>query len=89
MALTKEDLQAIEQLLDKKVGEKLEPIREQLDVHTRSITNMEQNVMRELKLLNENLPNALARSEKLEEVSATVEAHDHRIYSLEQKVSNG
>lgn len=31
MALTKEDLQAIEQLFDKKMDEKLEPIKEQLD----------------------------------------------------------
>ena len=31
MSLTKEDLQAIEQLLDKKMDQKLEPIKEQLN----------------------------------------------------------
>ena len=43
--------------------------------------------MRELKLLNENLPDVIAKSEKLEELSVTVEDHDHRIWAIEQSIN--
>ena len=63
-------------------------IKEQQEVHTRSITQLENSVMHELKLLNENLPDAVARSEKLDEVAGTVENHGQRIFALEQKAVN-
>lgn len=54
-----------------------------------SVGNLENNVMHELGVLNENLPDALARREAFEEVEAKVDDHDGRIYALEQKASNG
>lgn len=81
MALTPEDLQAIAELL--------QPIKEQQEIHTRSITKLENSVMHELEMLNENLPDALARREAFEDVAAKVDDHGNRIFALEQKVSNG
>ena len=61
---------------------------EQQEIHTRSITKLENSVMHELKLLNELLPNALAKREAFEDVAAKVEDHDRRIFALEQKAAN-
>ena len=79
MALTKDDLCAIEQLFDKKMDEKLESIIEQQATHTRSIMTLENKVMHELKLLNENLPDVIARHEELNDLRETVDDHDNRI----------
>lgn len=127
MALTKEDLQAIEQLLDRKLDEKLDekldskldeklaPIVAQLETHTeileahtkkldahtellethtemleshnQSITVLERRVTHELRLLNESLPDAIARRAAFEEMEARVDDHGHRIYALEQAVN--
>lgn len=101
MALTKEDLQAIQQLLQplqddiaglKQGQAKLEQgqkaIKEQQIIHTASITTLENTVMHELKLLNEHLPDVLARREAFEDMADKVGDHGNRIFALEQKVSN-
>ena len=62
---------------------------EQQATHTQAIMNLENNVMHELKMLNELLPDALAKREAFEGVAAKVEDHDNRIYALEQKAANG
>lgn len=94
MALTKEDLQAIGALLEPistrldKMDGRLDSMEEQHGIHTKAITNLENKVMHELKLLNENLPDALAKREAFEDVCAKVDDHDKRIFALEQKASN-
>jgi len=96
MALTKDDLSAIEQILDKKLDEKLDekfdkkleeklkPIEERLTANTQSIMTLENKVMHELKLLNENLPDVIARHEELNDLQEAVDDHDNRIFALEQ-----
>lgn len=68
--------------------EDIATIKEQQEVHTRSITTLENSVMHELKLLNENLPNAITKAEKVDEIANTVDEYGNRIFALEQKVAN-
>ena len=64
-------------------------IMEHTDIINASVMNLENNTMRELRLLNENLPDVMERREQIVEMATTVEEHDHRIFALEQKVANG
>ncbi len=63
-------------------------LMEHVDILRGSVANLENNVMHELKLLSENLPNAVARHETLKTLETQVENLDHRIFALEQKASN-
>lgn len=90
MALTKDDLRAISALLEPikeqqtTLESKVTQIEEQQKIHTRSIMTLENKVMHELKILNENLPDVIARHEELNDLRETVDDHDHRIFALEQ-----
>ena len=53
------------------------------------IANLYQNYDKQMKLLNENLPNAVARHEAVAALEAQVENHANRISALEQKAANG
>lgn len=94
MALTKEDLQAIGALMDTK----LEPINKRLDgMATKEdlqlvrgdIADLYQNHEKHMALINEGLGHLNERYDHLDKVEQTVDKHDHRIFALEQKVSNG
>lgn len=96
MALTKEDLQAIAELMDTK----LEPINKRLDtletemskgfekVHG-DIGNLYENSDKNMKLINEGLGHLNERYAQLDKVEKTVDDHDNRIYAIEQKIVNG
>ena len=58
-------------------------LSEQQVVHTKSIMTLENKVMHELKLLNENLPDVIARHEELNDLREDVDDHDNRIFALE------
>lgn len=101
MALTKEDLRAIQELLEPingrlrqleqgqvAVNNLLGDIEERQKIHTHASMNLENKVMHELTLLNELLPDALAKREAFENMAADVDDHGHRIFALEQKVAN-
>ncbi|MDL2294029.1 hypothetical protein LJC60_05290 [Ruminococcaceae bacterium OttesenSCG-928-D13] len=61
---------------------------EKQDNHTKAIMNLENSVMHELKMLNELLPDALAKREAFEDMAAKVDDHDNRIFALEQAAAN-
>lgn len=87
MALTQQDLQAIRDVIQQEtapIKSDIAEIKAQQNIHTGSITTLENSVMHELKLLSENLPNAIARHEELVELVAKADNHDHRIFALEQ-----
>lgn len=84
MALTKEDLQAIREVM----REENAHIIGQQEINTRAIVNLENNVIHELQLLNENLPDVIIRHEAVVELEAKVDNHDRRIFVLEQLAAN-
>ena len=63
-------------------------IKKQQEVHHKSILRLENTVTSELKILNENLPDALAKREEFDGVAARVQDHGNRIFALEQAMAN-
>lgn len=77
------------QLDTEKVRDTQYNLVEHVDALRGSVGELENNVMHELKTLNELLPDALAKREAFEDVAAKVDDHGNRIFALEQKVVNG
>ena len=81
MALSKEDLQAISELLDAKLEAKLEPLHQR-------IATMESATLKKLDLLTESIGHVNERYAQLDKVEKTVENHGDRIFALEQAANN-
>lgn len=102
MALTKDDLQAISELMDAK----LDPINSRLDsleagqaaikeemrkgfetVHG-DIGDLYENHDKHMAIISEGLGHLNERYAQLDQVEQTVDNHDARIFALEQKAAN-
>lgn len=59
---------------------------EHVDALRGSVGKLENNIMHELHLLNENLPDVIERREQVMELAAAMDDHSHRIFALEQVV---
>jgi len=81
MALTKEDLQAISDLMDSKIESSTREIKQQMAV-------MESSTNKKLDLLLESIGHVNERYSQLDTVEKTVEDHGTRLFAVEQKVAN-
>lgn len=63
--------------------------KEDLQLVRGDIGNLYQNHEKHMAIISEGLGHLNERYAQLDSVEQTVDEHDHRIFALEQKVSNG
>lgn len=82
MSLTKEDLQAIGDLIDSKLNAAIASSEERMVRQFGVI--IESKVVKELKTIQEGITGWNDRNHQIDRLEYEVEEHDHRIFALEQ-----
>lgn len=92
MALTKENLQAIAELMneaiDSKLDARLESIQSDIRKLNQTVAKIEVDHGKKLTALFDAHVDNVRHASTLEELDAKAEDHDHRIWALEQAAKN-